>query len=658
MIQSYRFDRWLWLRFIRIAQPYFFPFAPRQTRVFFGLLLLLFPIVLSLTFFLAVGLRFLAPVVLPNFAIESASDLIGNVDYLLNSPFLYIALGTLFTGGLIFASQKSRLAGRWTPWILLGFILFLLIVSVGIKVLNSYALNLITTALNQRNQQSFWQSLIILVIIFLTALPVYVLYNYLQKKLAVLWREGLAKNLIDRYFHHQSYYQINYHATNLSLDNPDQRITQDVDSFTTVTLSFLIQLSESVITLFSFTAVLYSISKLLAVGLLVYAIVGTVLAIAIGNRVINVNYNQLRLEANFRHSLIRVRDNAESIAFYRGEEPEKRFVVGRLLEVIKNFNLLILWYAVINSFQKSYESIILLFPFFVIAPLYFIGKVEFGAFTQVDFAFATLLYAISFIVTRVQQISEYAASINRLGELYEVFDNPAKIHLTQAASSQEITHISYENSPQIELQHLTLKTPDFVRTLIQDLSISVPSSGHLLVMGASGTGKSSLLRAIAQLWTTGQGIIARPLLENLLFLPQRPYMIVGTLREQLLYPHLVETVDDDQLQHILERVRLPHLVNRFQGGLDAQADWENILSLGEQQRIAFARVLVHQPRYAILDEATSALDMENEQILYQTLAQQGTTYISVGHRPTLKQYHQQLLTIIEGGLWNIKEARH
>jgi putative ATP-binding cassette transporter len=591
---------------------------------------------------------------LPDFATVAASDLIGNIDRLLNSSALPIAFGILFTGGFIFAAQKPKLEGRSHQWVLLGFILFLLFISVGIKVLNSYALNLITTALNQRNADAFWKSIIILAIIFLIATPIYVLYNYSQKKLGILWRKGLAKNLLELYFRRQSYYQLNHHWVDLSLDNPDQRITQDVASFTHVTLSLLIQLLESVITLFSFTAVLYNISKLLALGLFVYVISGTVLAIVIGNRVIKVNYNQLRLEANFRHSLIRVQANAESIAFYRGEGAEQHHVVYRLLEVVKNFNLLILWDAVINFFQKSYEYIILLFPYFVIAPLYFRNEVEFGEFTQADFAFATMLFALSFIVTRTQQISEYAASINRLGELYEAFDTPDQVYRMLEGTPLAIAHISYEEHRQIELHHLTLKTPDFARTLIQDLSISVPPSGNLLVMGASGVGKSSLLRAIAQLWTSGQGTIARPQLEELLFLPQRPYMIVGTLREQLLYPHLTLSVDDHQLQRILEIVHLPHLVSRFKGGLDAQEDWESILSLGEQQRIAFARILVHRPYYAILDEATSALDVENEQALYKTISQQGITYISVGHRPTLKQYHQRLLTIIEGGQWEVQ----
>lgn len=658
MAQPYQFDKKLWLRFIRTAQPYFFPVAPRQTRVFLGLILVLSLVVIALTFFLAVGLTLLGKTILPNFVSQATSGLIENVNRLLNSPAPYLALGTLFVSTLIFISIRSKLKGRWRQWLLLGFILFLLLASTGIKILNSYALNLITTALNQRNEQGFWQSLIILGIIFLISIPTFVVYNFLQKKIGLSWREWLSKNLIDFYFNQRSYYQVNQHSANLKLDNPDQRITQDVDSFTSVTLSLLIQLLESIITLVSFAAILYSISKTLTLGLLVYVISGTFLAIAIGNRLTGVNYNQLRLEADFRHSLIRVQENAESIAFYQGERAEKNQIVKRLIEVIKNFDLLIIWESVINLFQKSYEYIILLFPYFVIAPLYFKGEVEFGEFAQADFAFATLLFALSFIVNRIQRISDYAASINRLGELYEFFDDPARIYQIQEDPDLDIAHIEYENSSQITVQNLTLKTPDFVRTLIQDLSISVPPSSNLLVVGASGAGKSSLLRAIAQLWTSGNGMIARPQVEEILFLPQRPYMIVGTLREQILYPNLTQKVDDRQLQRILEKVQFPHLISRFKAGLDAQENWENILSLGEQQRIAFARVLVSQPRYAILDEATSALDIENEQTLYQTISQQGTTYISVGHRPTLKQYHNQLLIIIEGGQWEVQKINN
>ncbi|MCG5058933.1 MAG: ABC transporter ATP-binding protein/permease [Limnoraphis sp. WC205] len=654
---QFRFDKKLWLRFIKVAQPYFFPVASRQTRVFLGLIPILLLAVLALSFFLIVGLTFLGQAIFSEFLSKAAPELTDRINNSLNSPTFYIALGTVFVSGLAFFSQRHKLKERWLQWSLLGLLLFLLFASTGIKITISYALRFITTALNQRNAEDFWQSVIILAIIFLIATPIFVIYKYTQKKLGVLWREWLSKDCLHLYFHQQAYYQSNCSYAQSKLDNPDQRIAQDIESFTTVTLNLILQLLDSFITLFSFVAILYGISKTLAFGLLFYSISGTIIAILIGNRMIGINYNQFSLEANFRYSLIRVRENAESIAFYQGEQRESKQVVEGLFAAIKNFNLLIIWEAFIDLFQKSYEYLILLFPYLIIAPLYFKGEVEFGEFTQADFAFATLLYALSFVVNRVQWITGYAASINRLGEFYEVFENPETWQNT-TDSSIEISQIDYENSSQINLQNLTVKTPDFMRILVKNLSVSIPTNQNLLVVGSSGSGKSSLLRAIAELWTSGTGMIGRPQLEEMLFLPQRPYMIVGTLREQLLYPHFTQNVDDDWLQYILETVQLPHLSRRFKGGFDAEESWENILSLGEQQRIAFARVLISQPRYAVLDEATSALDIDNEQALYQTLSHQGTTYISVGHRTTLRQYHQQLLQLFEGGEWELQTINH
>lgn len=659
MTKSYQFqfDRKLWLRLIKIAQPYFFPVAPRQTQVFFCLVLVLLLAIIAIIFFLTIGLIFLAEAIFPNFFSQSASELIDQVHNLLNSPIAYIAVGTLFVSSLIFRSQKHKLKKRWAQWSLSGLLLFLLFATTGIKVLISYALRLITTALNQRNEEVFWQNLTFLGIIFIIAIPIFVIYNYSQNKLGLMWREWLAKSFLNLYFYQRNYYKLN-NSINLELDNPDQRITEDIDSFTTVTLNLLLQLLSSIITLFSFVTVLYSISKILALGLLIYAISGTFIALIMGSRVIGVNYNQFRLEANFRYSLIRVRENAESVAFYRGEKLENQQVNHRLIDAIKNFNLLIIWESFINLFQKTYEYIILLFPFFIIAPLYFKGEVEFGQFTQADYAFAALFFALAFVVNQLQKITGYAASINRLAEFHESCNNLDRLSEIDEEFSLEITHIDYQNYSQINLQNLTLKTPDFLRILIKDLSVSVSSFNNLLVMGSSGLGKSSLLRAIAQLWTSGKGTIKHPQLEEMLFLPQRPYMIVGTLREQLLYPNLTNTVDDDQLQLILEKVNLPNLISRFKGGLNAQENWEKILSLGEQQRVAFARILVSKPLYVILDEATSALDVDNEKALYQTLLNGGTTYISVGHRNTLKQYHQQLLKITEGGEWELKEINN
>jgi putative ATP-binding cassette transporter len=651
----FQFNRKLWRRFVATAQPYFLPVSAGQTRVFFGLILVLLLAVVAFTFFLTTGLTLLGKTIFPDFFGKVAQELINNINNLLNSPAPYIGLGILLVSGLIFYSQKQKLNKKWLQWGLLGLLLFLLFAVTGLNVVLSYAFRLIDTALNERNQDIFWQNMIIYGIVLVVAIPIITGYRYTRQKLGLLWREWLTTNFLDRYFENRAYYQLDSNSLNPEVDNPDQRITQDIKSFTTVTLDFLLDILGSILDLFSFTAILYTISKPLTWGLLAYAVLGSGIAIIIGTRLIGINYTQLRLEANFRYSMVRVRDNAESIAFYQGEGLEKQQVMERLTEAIKNFDLLIIWQSLIALFQYGYNFLTRLIPYIIMAPLYFAQQIDFGAIGQAGFAFSMVLTSLSIITNRIEDITEFAASINRLGEFEESLDDPASIRKMKEDSLREVTHIQYHSNPQIDLQNLTLKTPNFARTLIQDLSVSIPSHANLLVMGASGSGKSSLLRAIAELWTSGKGIIERPHLEEMLFLPQRPYMIIGSLREQLLYPNLTKKVDDDQLQRILEIVNLPTLVNRFEKGFDTEENWENILSLGEQQRVAFARILVSQPRYAILDESTSALDLENEQTLYQKLSHQGTTYISVGHRPSLTQYHQKLLVILEGGKWELKD---
>ncbi|ACK65393.1 ABC transporter domain protein [Rippkaea orientalis PCC 8801] len=651
----FQFDKKLWIRFVNTVQPYFFPLAPKQTRIFLGLILVLLLGVIAFTFFLSVGLTFLGKAIFPEFFNTVAKELIENIEGLLKTRAPYIAFGVLSVSSFIFASQRRKLQGRWLQWGLLGLLLFLLFAVNGLNVTLSYAFRLIDTALNQRDQGVFWENITIYGLVLVIAVPIIIVYRYCRQKLGLLWREWLTKNLLDRYFNQRAYYQLDSNAVNPEVDNPDQRITQDVKAFTTVTLDFLLDILDSVLTLLSFTAILYSISKTLTWGLIAYATFGTVIAIVIGTRLIKINYNQLRLEANFRYGMVRVRDNAESIAFYQGEALEKQQVIQQLIAAVKNFDILIIWQSLIALFQYGYNFVTRLIPYIIMAPLYFERKAEFGEITQATIAFSQVLMALSFITNQIEGITEFAASINRLGEFEESLDDPSSIKKIKEDERVKITYIDYQENPEISLQELTLKTPNFARILIEDLSVAVETENNLLVMGASGSGKSSLLRAIAQLWTSGSGIIARPPLEEMLFLPQRPYMIVGTLREQLLYPNLNnKKVDDHQLEAILEIVNLPNLVSRFEQGLDTAENWENILSLGEQQRVAFARILVSQPRYAILDEATSALDVANEQILYEKLSHQGTTYISVGHRPTLKQYHQQLLEIFEGGSWDLK----
>ncbi|MDJ0598688.1 MAG: ABC transporter ATP-binding protein/permease [Crocosphaera sp.] len=657
----FQFNRQLVRHFIETAQPYFFPtestdiiesprvqYITKNTWIFLGLIGVLVLTVVSLAFFLTIGLTLLTNRIFPDFFGTVAGGLVTSVNGFLRSSFPYIAIVVIIISGVIFVSQKSKVGDKWKQWSLLGLLLFLLLVVNGLNVILSYAFRFIDTALNQKNADTFWQFMIVYGLVLVAAIPIIVIYRYTRLKLGLMWREWLTEHFLNRYFKNRAYYELDSNAINTEVDNPDQRITQDIKSFTTVTLDFLLDILDSILTLLSFSAILYTISKELTWGLLIYAIFGTAVALGVGSRLVSINYNQLRLEANFRYSMVRVRDNAESIAFYGGESLERKQVVERLIEAIKNFDLLIIWQSIITLFQLGYNYFTRLIPYLIIAPLYLQGELDFGAIAQASVAFSQVLSALSLITNQIQGITEFAASINRLGEFYESL-NP----LSFKKEKTQTTFIHTQESPDVALENITLHPPNSERTLIENVSLNVSNHNNLLIMGASGTGKSSLLRAIAGLWNSGDGIIYRPEAEEILFLPQKPYMILGTLKEQLLYPNLENNITDQQLNQVLKTVNLPDLAERFEG-FDAQENWENVLSLGEQQRVAFARILITKPRYAILDEATSALDVKNEQRLYQELSHMGTTYISVGHRPTLSQYHQQLLEIFDGGKWELK----
>ena len=657
----FQFNRQLVRHFIETAQPYFFPTELRETTettrvqyitkntwIFLGLIVVLVFSAVSLAFFLTIGLTLLTNSIVPDFFGDVAGGLVKSVNGFLNSIYPYIALLVIIISGAIFIGQKPNVGDKWKQWSLLGLLLFLLLVVNGLTVILSYAFRFIDTALNQKNADTFWQFMVVYGLVLVAAIPIIVVFRYTRLKLGLMWREWLTEHFLNKYFNNRAYYELDSNATNTELDNPDQRITQDVKSFTAVTLDFLLDILDSVLTIFSFSAILYTISKELTWGLLIYAVFGTAVALIVGSRLVSINYNQLRLEANFRYGMVRVRDNAESIAFYRGEALERQQVTERLISALRNFDLLIIWQSIITLFQLGYNYFTRLIPYIITAPLYLQGDLDFGAIAQATVAFSQVLGALSLVTNQIQNITEFAASINRLGEFYESL-NP----LAFKKEKLQTSFIHTQNSSDVALESVTLQPPNSDRILIENVSLNVRNDHNLLIMGASGTGKSALLRAIAGLWNSGEGIIYRPDAEKILFLPQKPYMILGTLREQLLYPNTEDNITDAELQELLKIVNLPDLAERFKG-FDAEENWENVLSLGEQQRVAFARLLITKPSYAILDEATSALDVKNEERLYQELSHMGTTYISVGHRPTLSQYHQQLLEIFDGGNWEIK----
>ncbi len=500
------------------------------------------------------------------------------------------------------------------------------------------------SALSEQNTNRFWRSIIGYIVTVIIAVPFVSLYPYVQEKLSIFWRSWMTNKFVDNYLGDRSYYQISY---NQEIDNPDQRISQDIRSFTNQSLNLFVILLNSIFQLFGFSALLWSISKPLVLFLIGYAVAGTLITAGVFGRVlVGINFEQLKREANFRFGLIRIRENAESIAFYGGEEQELSQSKNLFTDVFDNFNRLIKWQLYLDLFRNSYDFITIAIPFIIIGPRILSGELEVGVITQAVTAFSVILSSLTVIISQLDRLTEFAAGINRLSTFYDAIESAPEVPEGESKIDTVI-------NSHFALEHLTLQTPNYQRTLVRDISLEVPSENGLLIMGASGSGKSSILRAIANLWNSGTGAIHRPKLDEILFLPQKPYMVLGSLRQQLLYPHINLDISDTEIQQVLEQVNLPNLAERF-GGLDAVENWSQVLSGGEQQRVAFARLLLTKPSYAILDEATSALDVKSEENLYQQLQGKSTTFISVGHRPTLKNYHQQLLEISENQSWQLK----
>jgi putative ATP-binding cassette transporter len=539
-------------------------------------------------------------------------------------------------------SEEKRRA-----WGLLLLLIFLLLSETTADVLFNQRSGELTSALAAGDGPRFWHSIRVFGALLLVAVPIYSFYYYVRDKLAIEWRRWLTHRVLTRYFSDHAFYRL---LKNPEIDNPDQRIADDIATFTMQSLNVLLLLVSAAFQLLAFSRVLWSISHSLVVFLTLYAAAGTMVTVGIfGRKMVSLYFERLKREADFRFSLVRIRENAESIALYRGENQEQAHVERRFSDVVVNFNDLIRWGLRLNLFTYAYSLITLVLPSVIMAPRVLSGELEVGRVVEAAGAFSAILGALTIFVDNLEFLSRFGAGIGRLDAFFSQLAAP------KSGKSAQRGRITIRDAGTLAFESVTLQTPDWDRTLIRALTLEVRSGEGLLITGASGCGKSSLLRCIAGLWDSGTGVIDRPKLDELLFLPQQPYMVLGCLRGQLCYPNLHNQASDAELHQVLNRVNLPTLVERC-GGLDTELNFDRDLSAGERQRLAFARVLLNRPRYVLLDEATSALDHENEATLYEALTRTSATIVSVSHHPALVKYHSQVLELTTDGSWALHAA--
>lgn len=470
---------------------------------------------------------------------------------------------------------------------------------------------------------------------------------YLQQTLILNWRRWLTTRFIDIWLKNKTYYNLQMFGKDT--DNPDQRISEDVRQFVEMTLGFAIGILKAACTFISFVFILYQLSGPLTFEFmgrtwtingymlwasLIYSIVGTYLTHLVGRKLVKLNFIQQRYEADFRFSMIRLRESAESVAFYRGEEQEGKVFKNRFKLLLDNFWQLVNKQKQLVFLNSGYAQIAIIFPFVVAMNRYLSKEVSLGGLMQVASAFGRVQDSLSYFVDMYSSIAQWQAVVMRLTyfgrHMHEVSEQAERFNVERFASAETV-----------RVEQLQVNLPDGT-PLLTDLNFTLRPGANVLIKGVSGSGKSTLLRAIAGIWPFVTGRINLPKNEEMMFIPQKPYLPLGTLREALLYPGN-KPLPDEELYYLLDLCQIGYLRDK----LDVNADWSHVLSVGEQQRLAFVRAHIQQPKWLFLDEATSALDEDTEATMYALLAErlQQTTLVSIGHRSTLNKYHELLLYI-------------
>ena len=540
-------------------------------------------------------------------------------------------------------------------WLLLLSVVSIELMVVGINVLLNHWNNRFYNALQERNWDGFVREIGIFCILAACYIALAVYQLYLNQWLQIRWRRWLTSHYLGEWLHDANHYRMQLQGD--AADNPDQRVSDDVKLFVDQTLSIGVGFLSALATLGSFLFILWGLSAeapltifgsevpihgYLVWGALIYSVFGTMLTHWIGSPLVMLDFQQQRLEADFRFNLVRVRENSEQIALLQGESAERERLSERFGHIVRN------WYEIMSrtkrltAFTSSYAQAAVVFPYVLVAPAYFADKIQLGGMTQTASAFSSVHQSLSFFVSIYRALAEWRAVIARLEGFEEAIANARKLPTTTNA----IDVVRPAGGDKIELRQLLVRLPNGTPLVAAD-AFNIRSNEDTLVTGPSGAGKSTLFRAIAGVWPFGNGEVAIPAKATLMMLPQRPYFPVGSLKAAIIYPAEPNAFSSELVGRALTSVGLPQLAP----SLEEDAHWNRMLSLGEQQRLGLARALLHAPQYLFLDEATASLDEASEAALYRLLAEKlpATTVVSIGHRSTLEAFHERNVVLIHDG---------
>ncbi len=562
-------------------------------------------------------------------------------------------------------------------WLMLGLLLLSVLLSVRLVVLLSYQGNDLYTAVQKAVQgiaadddnvkqsgiHGFWISIAIFSVLAVLYVIRFMVDIYLTQRFIIAWRMWLTAHLTDDWLDGKAYYRDLF--IDKTIDNPDQRIQQDIDIFTAnaggtpnipsngTGSTLLFGAVNAVASVISFAAILWNLSGNLNVlgvefpramfwTVLVYVVVATVVAVWLGHPLIRLSFNNEMLNAAFRYALVRLRDAAEAVGFYRGERVERAQLWRRFTPIIDNYRKFVRRTIIFNGWNWSVSQAIVPLPWVIQAPRLFAGRIDFGDVGQSATAFGNIQDSLSFFRNNYDAFAAFRAAIIRLHGLVDANEKGRALPTMLVKPSEETT---------VELRDVEVRTPGGDR-LIDPLDVQLDQGDSLVITGRSGAGKTTLLRSLAELWPYASGTLCRPEGDHAtMFLSQLPYVPLGSLRTVVCYPNSPEDTSDDELRDVLTKVALAPLIAR----LDEEQDWAKVLSPGEQQRVAFARILLTKPKAVFLDEATSALDEGLEFALYQLVRTElpDCVLVSVSHRPTVEQHHTRELHLLGGGEWRL-----